>query len=341
MAIASSVSQQQRINGVGTMLVSFFAYFHPTCSEIIEAQLRVLGDHVDHWVITESNLTHAGHVAIKGLRQRLDELSWPRDQVTIIDLDIPADADLEIQQIDHYNTYESFSKHKLGSGDLQNIRARARERLQKDSLLAALHRFPKDTVFLHSDCDEIIDPRHLAYLTQMTQQNPDVVIKVPLVYLQGRADLRTHVKETGKPVDWDGGMFLAMKSHFDRATPTQIRSTNLNPWPIRYITQDGMRCEDLGWHFSWMGTAQQRLAKSQNFTHYHDDLSWLATPSYDSPQHKAWILSQQFKNGDIPPSGDQRHVLMPYDIVNLPAAMVENTALREYLLPESRDLDLV
>lgn len=321
------------------MRVSFFTYYHPTCSEILELHLSMMADHVDHWVITESNLTHAGQPAEQGLDQRLDQLGWPRNRVTVLNFEIPPDDDLQIQEIDHYNTYENYTDRKLGNGDPANLRARARERLQKDSLLKVLDRFPDDTVYIHSDCDEFIDPRHLDYLTAVCLQNQGVVIKVPLVYLQGRADLRAHVRATGDPVPWDGGMFLATRNHFRHATPTQIRSTNFNPWPIRYITQGQQRCEDLGWHFSWMGTAQQRLIKSQNFTHYHDDLSWLNTPSYDSTAHRDWILDQTLTANQIPPSGDIRHVLLPYPSALLPSEIFASQNLRKFLLPDHNDRD--
>lgn len=315
------------------MLVAFFAYYHPTCSEILELHRRYHWQHIDHWIMVESTLTHAGRPAESGLRDRLQELDWDPQRVTIIDLDIPLDAQLDLQTIDHYNTYENFTNRKLGQGDLANVRARARERLQKDSVIKVLDRFPDDTVFVHSDCDEIIDPRHLSYLAATCLQNQDVVIKIPLVYLQGRADLRTHVRSTGEPVAWDGGMFLATKRHFTRATPTQIRSTNFNCWPIRYITEDGRRVEDLGWHFSWMGTAQQRLDKSQNFTHYLDDLSWLDAGSYSSDRHRQWINQAQPTSGTTPPSGDSRHVLLPYDTGLLPSVIRDHEPLCRFLLP--------
>lgn len=321
------------------MLVSFFTYYDPTCREILELHLRLMSDHVDHWVITESNLTHAGHPAHPGLRQRLEELGWPQDRITVVDLDLTLGSD--IQEIDHLNTYENYTNRKLGQGNISNLQARARERLQKDSLLAVLDRFPKDTIYLHSDCDEFIDPRHLPYLQRMCWENQNVVIKVPLVYLQGRADLRTHVRATGDPVPWDGGMFFATANHFQHATPTQIRSTNLNPWPIRYITQGSERCEDLGWHFSWMGTAQQRLAKSRNFTHHHDDLSWLSTQRYDSDQHHHWVMMQQLSEGQMPPSGDARHVLQRYEPTQLPPQITQYASLASYLLPQHTESDLV
>jgi hypothetical protein len=337
MADKATLLQQQWVDCAGTMLISFITYYHPTCSELLELHLKLLGDSVDHWVITESNFTHAGNPAAQGLRQRLWQLGWPRDRVTVVDLVIPSTDCLDVQDIDHHNTHENFTQRKLGGGDMANVQARARERLQKDSLLQVLDRFPDDSVFLHSDCDEIIDPRHLPYLTQMCRQNPGVIIKVPLVYLQGRADLRTHVRATGEPVPWDGGMFLATKNHFRHATPTQIRGTNFNPWPIRYITQDGTRCEDLGWHFSWMGTDQQRRDKSQNFTHYHDDLSWLATQSYDSAGHQHWMSSQRLVSGETPPSGDTRHQLQSYPLDLLPQQIMHSDTLRAYLLPEPVD----
>jgi hypothetical protein len=86
-----------------------------------------------------------------------------------------------------------------------------------------------------------------------------------------------------------------------------------------------------------MGTAQQRLIKSQNFTHYHDDLSWLNTHSYDSMAHRDWIRDQPLAANQIPPSGDVRHVLLPYDSALLPAEIFASNDLRSFLLPDHND----
>ena len=315
------------------MIVKFLTFYAPTCSEILELHLRLLDPVVDHFVITESNVTHAGNVAPQALDQLLEQWQWPRDRVTVIHLNIPPSEQLKVEPIDIMNTYECFTHHNTNVKDVENQRARTRERLQKDSLLTVLDRFPDDTVYIHSDCDEILAPNHVRYLAKVCREKPSIVVKVPLVNLQGRADLRVYNRVTGRPVPWEGGMFLAMRQHFQRTTPICIRSNNDNPYRIEYITENGVICQDLGWHFSWMGTNQQRLDKTQNFAHYRDRLSFLASGSYDDPAHLQAIQHCVPGPGDIPPSGDVGHVLAKYDTSLLPQMIWDLPAVKQYLLP--------
>jgi hypothetical protein len=301
----------------------------------------MLAAHVDHFVITESSVSHAGQPAPQGLEEVLDLVPELRHRITAKRLEIPAASALPVMEIDYLNTHEIYSNRLINQGNIDNVRARVRERLQKDSLLLELHQFPKDTVFLHSDCDEIIDPRHLKYLCEVCTSNPSVVVKIPLVYLQGRADLRVHDRRTNAAIPWAGGMFLAMKSHFDRATPTQIRSNNQNPWPVQYITENNRIVEDLGWHFSWMGTSQHRQQKARNFTHYQDDLSFLRTGSYSDHRHQEFLQSLELVSGSMPPSGDVTQVLRPYDHDRLPREIWQMPQIRDFLLPESSFVPLV
>lgn len=317
------------------MIVSFFPYFAPTCREILILHLRVIESVVDHVVITESDRSQAGNPVAPNLREVLQHIGWPADRITVIDLAIPQDQDLEILPIDIANCHEAISNADRNTTNPQSQRARARERLQKDSLLQVLDQFPDDTVFCHSDCDEIMDPKHMQYIAGMCRQNPEVVIKIPLVYLQGRADLRVYDRGTGRPALWHGGMFLAMKSHFAKATPTQIRSNNYNPWPIMYISENGEPCWDLGWHFSWMGDANQRWIKSQNFAHHADAFSWLDSPCYSSDEQRKFLQENQLAEGYMPPSGDRTQILKTYDTAALPLQIHQDTSLRGFFLPGS------
>jgi hypothetical protein len=315
------------------MRVSFFTYLHATCREILELHLRTIEPVVDHVVITESNVTHAGLPAEPGLDQALEEIGWPRHKVTVIRLEISACQQLEIQPIDVANTHELHTNLDSNSGNLRSQQARVRERLQKDSLLQVLADFPDDTVFLHSDCDEIIDPANLPYLAVTAWHNQHVIIKVPLIYLQGRADLRVYYRDTDLPVPWHGGMFLATKAHFARATPSQIRSNNFNPWPIMYVTEQGRVCEDLGWHFSWMGSVAQRQIKAQNFAHHADRLSFLGTAGYDTAEHGEFLERTPLRAGMTPPSGDKTHQLRDFPTARLPKSLWQSPGVREFVLP--------
>ena len=316
-----------------SLLVDYFPYFAPYGDELLELRVNLLQDSVDYFVIAESNKTHSGSTVPWHFETAADMLSLPMHKIIYIRHEIPDDDDLEIQDIDRYNTYPNQWHSQQHLLDCQ--RARTRERLQKDALQLVLDQFPDDTVFVHSDYDEIINPReNLQYLANCARQRPDRIYKIPLVLLEARADLRVHDKNTGAPVPWDRSMFLATKKQLKSLTPTQIRSENHMPLELHHITENGRRVEDLGWHFSWMGGAAKRKIKTQSYAHYSDSFAWTQHlfSSFQDPRYHAWNDRYQFDENGMAPGGNQDHVLRPYAWDKLPDVMTKNPRLRKFFL---------
>jgi len=282
------------------MIVDFFPFFAPYGEETLELRINLLKDHVDYFVISESSRTHSGNSVERKLPEIIKRLGLPEQKIIYIEHDMPSDDDLEILPIDVQNTYGNRDR-------IDSQRARARERLQKDSILLALDDFDDDTVFIHSDADEIIKPTSIQYLSSVCRQNQNIIIKVPLVYLEGRADLRLYDRETNAPVEWSGGMFLATKTQLQKATPSQIRSNVNNPFPIHYITENGEHVKDLGWHLSWMGGTEKRILKTKSFAHYNDSFDWMSKGSntrYSDEEYVNFLSKTPVKEGYTPPSGN-------------------------------------
>lgn len=326
------------------MIVDFFPFFAPYGEETLKLRYEVLKDHVDYFVISESNKTHSGYDVERKFLEIIDKLSINRNKIIYIPHVIPSDDELEIQPIDIQNTYGNRDK-------IESQRARARERLQKDAVLDVLEEFDDDTVFIHSDADEIIRPEAIQYLSDVCRTNQNIIIKVPLVYLEGRADLRLYHRDSDKPVDWAGGMFLATKAQLMKASPSQIRSNVNNPFPIHYVTENGSMIRDLGWHFSWMGGAEKRALKSQVWAHYNDTFDWLGgnetdsvkeISSYRDESYVKFLTENEIREGSTPPSGNKNHVLKKYSINDLPKILLENEYLRSFFLPsiDTNKLDI-
>jgi len=310
-------------------VVDFFPYFDPTGREILELRVNSLKDHVDEFLICESNKTQSGIPIEYELRKTIKECNLPEDKIKIIELKIPEDKDLDIQKIDKFNCYENNSVNS------NSVMARTRERMQKDAILSVLDDYDNNTVFIHSDMDEIVKTEAITCICQMVKLNQQIIIKIPLVHLEGRADLRVHQKNSDNPKPWDGGMFFCTKAQLKRATPSQIRSNVYNPFQISCLTQDGNKIEDLGWHFSWMGPAEKRLKKCESFTHYDDSFSFLITEKYGNKNTKNFLKEMEVKEGQIPPSGDKNMVLRKYPVENLPKEIFNLPRVKEYLLPNS------
>lgn len=318
------------------MIIDYFPYFSKYGSEITDLRISVLKDHVDFFVISESNRTHTGELIERNFPKIAKELNFPIEKIIYIEDEIPDDEHLVVENIDILNTYES-SGFSLNIENKKSHMARTRERLQKDALLLALEEFSDDDVFIHSDMDEIINPVHLGYLSEVCKQNQDIIVKIPLIYYETSADLRLYWKEKDLPVMWDGGMFLATKSQLKKANPSQIRSNIQNPFPIRYITEDGKRVEDLGWHFSWMGDSKYRKIKSDSWAHHNDSFSWMEFKTYSDSEYTDYIERHNFREGSIPPSGNKHHVLKKYTIDVLPKILLEENRFKRYFLPNLQD----
>jgi hypothetical protein len=309
-------------------IVDYFPFFAPTGKEMLELRVTMLKDYVDEFVICESNRTQSGVPIEYELENIIDELELPKDKIRIIKLNIPDDENLEVQEIDHHNCYDG------NSSNVNSLRARARERMQKDALLSVLENYGDDTVFIHSDSDEIVKPDCINYISSVVRSNLDIVIRIPIVHLEGRADLRVYMKDTNQPKEWTG-MFFATKTHLQKATPTQIRSNVFNPFPINFLTENGQVLQDLGWHFSWMGSPEVRKAKCKAFTHYDDKFSYLTTSKYGSDDTKEFQDTLDIGVGSIAPSGDKNTVLREYYRDNLPNEIFTLPRVKKFLFTEN------
>lgn len=315
------------------LLVDFFPYFGAYGDELLDLRVNSLQDSVDMFVIAESTRTHSGLPVEPRFSKAARDLGLPMHKIIYLLDETPDDQNLIIEPIDIVNTY-----HNPGATESQRLasmRARVRERLQKDALLKVLNRFDDDTVFIHSDYDEIIDARqNLRWMAQQCRDNQSVIVKIPLVLLEAKASLRVHWRNK-QPVAWDHSMFIATKSQLSKCTPTQIRSEQLLPVPINWLTHDKKCIQDLGWHFSWMGGSIRREIKTQSYAHFQDSFSWMPKDqftSFQDPRYVSRNREHQYAPGSIPPSGNADHVLLEYPVDKLPPLILEKSNLRQFFL---------
>lgn len=309
-------------------IVDCFTYYDETCKEMLELRYNMLKDHVQKFVVCEANRTQTGEPIQRRLRDTLQELNLPMDKFVIVDVDIPEDSALEIQQIDKLNSYQNDNE--------VSYMARARERLQKNGLHQVLNKFDDNTYFIVSDCDEIINPINLEHILYVVEQNQDKIIKIPLMHMEGRANLRVVYKNTWSPKIWDGAMFICKKRHLERAEVIQIRSNIDNPFAIAYIYDKGVRVEDLGWHFSWMGDSYRRKKKLNGFVHRNEKLDFLETGSYDSAATLERMESEPVA-GAISVSCEANTILVPYPEGQLPSAILQNPKLYDFFIGKNSE----
>jgi len=312
------------------MIVDCFPFFAPYGEEVLCLRVNLLKDHVDKFIIVESNKTHSGKPVERKFLEIAKRRNLPMDKIIYIEHDIPEPDDLEILPIDYQNA--GLNRKRMNS-----VYARVRERLQKDAVMEGMTEFADDDVFIYGDADEVINPINIPWVANITKNNPNVIIKIPLVYLQGRADLRIHHAD-GKPVVWWRAMFFATKKQIMETKISNIRCGNMT-MPVQWPTHNNQVIQDMGWHFAWMGDDGQRNTKATSFAHAYDKFNWqIEQGAGDYSKYDQFQKSTPPVAGEVAPDGHPDHILREYPLENLPSLIFEDPFIKNFLLPET-DLD--
>ena len=265
-------------------IVDCFSYFNE--KELLELRVRLLEDYVDKFVITEANYTHSGIPKEYTLKETIKELGLPEDKIEVIEIDLSND------KLGPSTKYE-----KLWESD---PKYESREKLQRDAISQCLQRIEctDDTMFIVSDCDEIINPKYLDKIYKDVMKNPHMIFKADLVHLEGSADLRSYLKESDEVKEWRYSLFFCNRKHMERVSLSFIRGDIFNPYEIVWPYEGDNRMLDIGWHFSLMGSNEVGLEKENS-------------------------------------SSEVDCILKPYSVANLPHIIFELPKVKEFLLPNS------
>jgi hypothetical protein len=310
-------------------IVDTFPFFAPYNKELLKLRINLYKDIVDKFVIVEANKTHSGQPVPFQFLECAEEFDLPMDKIIYIPLHINDSKWLKPVPMDFHNSG--------GNGeDEKTLLAVIRERTHRDALMQALYMFDDDTVFINSDADEIINPIHIRWVAETTKRldssAPNVLIKVPLVYLQGRADLRVWDISRGEKGDWypwASSAYLATKRKVATFGFTKIRAGHSGMVP-QAPHSHGNPIPDMGWHFSWMGDGKTRRLKAKSFCHAHGE--WNGR-TYGDKSYQDWLEKTEPAAGKPAPSGEPNHFLKSYPHDQLPDLIFEDETIRDFLLP--------
>lgn len=301
-------------------VVDCFPYFNE--KELLELRVKLLKDHVDLFVIFDANYTHSGSPKDFTCNKVIDELGLPKNKIKVVEVDLSDPG-----QPSYYDLYFNPDQ-KIAS----------RERLQRDYLINLLDEFDDDTAFIISDCDEIINPNNIKFVTDVARSNKNYVFKIPLVHLEGRADFRAYNLD-GTISPWGKSMYICFKKHLKLNSPTEIRAEFLKKeYEIRYVTHNNQICQDLGWHFSWMGSNTDRVHKFKSFCHYDANLETFLGKNYTEEELWEYMKQYNFGDGITSPSGNVKIILKPYPISELPPLIFSLPRVEQYLIPNISDI---
>lgn len=280
-------------------IVDCFPFFNE--KELLELRINLLYNHVDKFIICDADRTHSGKPKPFTCKETIEQLGLPMDKIQVIEVEL------------------SKTTHNPWVSDNW-----IRERNQRN---AASNFIEDDDVVFVSDCDEIIDPKYLQYYSSIAREHPNNILRVPLVFLVGNANLRVH-DENGISREWNTP-FFCIKDHLKKYTLSDIREAqSLNKtidFPDIFVTENNQIIES-GWHFSWMGDFERIKTKCDSFLH-HDE--YQVVDNYLA------------KVNETDPLGRKDHILKRYNLNLLPSKIFELERVKNFLLPYKtwKDID--
>ena len=296
---------------VAGRLIDYFPYFNER--ELLEFRINLLKDHVDHFVISESNMTHTAIPRQYQLKNLITELGLPAEKITVVEVKMADDLNLKLEQ------HDFDAQFPEDRADIESIKAVGRDRIQRNALLQVIDQFDDNDWILMSDCDEIINPDHIGFALNIARSHPDCVVKLPLINLYGQADLRPY--SGGQPLVWRTAMSICKKSIIKKTTPHRIRCRYHVPADIVTPTIGGEIFDEFGWHFSWMGGDARIKIKSRSYAH---------APNQGHQQHIA--KGFRFEEG-VSLAWDPNSTLKRFPVDQLPPMLFTLPKVREFLLP--------
>lgn len=306
------------------MIIDCFPFFAPTGVELLKLRVNLLKDVVDKFIIVESDKTHSGKPVERKFLEIANMQGLPMEKIIYIEHHIPDQEDLVIEKIDKINAASNADNE-------DSLYARVRERMQKDAVMEGMAQFSDNDVFIYGDADEIIKPENVKWVARMCVNHQDIILKIPLAYLQGRADLRAF-NEDGSHVVWWKAMFFATKAQIMKTSVNRIRCGAID-WPIRWPTHNNKVIQDMGWHFAWMGDEQTRKVKADSFAHAFDTFEWMSGDASGYSEYAK--LNPQLGEEGPAPDGNANHILKRFPVENLPQTIFDDDDIKNFLLPET------
>lgn len=311
-------------------IIDSFPFFAPTGKELLKLRVELYKDVVDNFIIVESNKTHSGKPVPFRFEEIATELGLPLEKIIYIPHHIPDTPYLETREVDRANA-------STNQGNEASVQARARERMQKDAVMQALHLFDDQDVVIYGDADEIIDPKHIRWVSNVVARDTlkyDALMKIPLVFLQGRADLRVWDISRDNWYPWNNAMFISTKAQIMKYKISNLRCGNCYPLKTTWPRSHGQSIPEMGWHFAWMGSGETRKVKAQSFAHAHDKFKEMEyEKGFEDKSYQEWLGSTVPQAGKPAPGGNSNHFLKNYPHENLPDIVFKDEMISSFLLP--------
>jgi len=210
-------------------IVDCFTFFNEL--DLLEFRLKLLNDHVDHFVIAESNLTHSGQPKPFYFEENKARFEQWKEKIIYLPVKQNTEGLVFSSEIS-YNPQSAAWKLENG---------------QRNALAAAKDSIADNDLVLLSDLDEMPDQ---ALLKKIKPGNSPVVLSMLFHYYFLNCQNAGHER-------WWNGTIASTGKQFNTSTPQELRNQR-NDLPV---------VKKAGWHFSYLGGLEKIKQKIRSFAH--------------------------------------------------------------------------
>lgn len=210
--------------------------------DIVECRLEYLYDHVDHFVITESNYTHSGQPKPLHFYDNISRYAKYKDKIIYNPWILTA------------NDYAEFVR--MDCGGYENVHWLV-EKAQRNFLTNVLDQFDDNDIFIVADADEIPNVaifEEIKHCYSFPDSTPRVLAQEYFCY-----NLERKLINPGGMEYWYVP-YVAQKHHFSVYNPSQIRGLVQTDIPRLCFLKGG-------WHLHCFMSAQDIILKLKSYAH--------------------------------------------------------------------------
>ena len=221
--------------------------------ELLEMRLNILNDVVDYFVLTESPFTVSGNEKPLYYQENKDRFSkWNDKIVHHVTEEIPTDFNHMLEKTKYHVAYKDLDPYGTPMIQLPIRFQRALFNRNNSAFGIEKAGASDEDLVITSDADEIINPYVLEDLSWFNPENHYVTICNAYYY-----KLNFLYQD-----DWMGSRLCTWKN-LKQTTIDQLRQDHRNAY----------RIEDAGWHFSFLGNAENFKLKLASYEHTENNTS--------------------------------------------------------------------
>lgn len=232
-------------------IIDSFIFFNEL--ELLEMRLNILNDVVDYFVLTESPFTVSGNEKPLYYQENKDKFSkWNDKIIHYVTEEIPTNFNHMLEKTKYHVAYKDLDPYGTPMIQLPIRFQRALFNRNNSAYAIESVGVTDEDLIITSDADEIINPYVLKDLSWFNPDNHYVAIcnayyyKLNFLYQS----------------DWMGSR-LCTWNKLKQTTIDQLRQDHKNAY----------RIEDAGWHFSFLGNAENFKLKLASYEHTENNTS--------------------------------------------------------------------